>query len=76
MRFKEGSIKSIAEEFNALKLIDGKRNEKCVWVRDVAYNERTVNVIETEIVVDDKKTSFVFITNIPITIKNDVFNNK
>jgi len=76
LRFKEGSIKSIAEEFNALKLIDGKRNEKCVWVRDVAYNERTVNVIETEIVVDDKKTSFVFITNIPITIKNDVFNNK
>ena len=70
LRFKEGSIKSIAEEFNALKLIDSEKNEKCVWVRDVAYNQRTVNLIETEIVVDENKTSFVFITNIPITIKN------
>jgi hypothetical protein len=70
LRFKEGSIKSIAEEFNALKLIDSEKNEKCVWVRDVAYNQRTVNLIETEIVVDEKKTSFVFITNIPITKKN------
>src|ERR1035437_696275 len=70
LRFKEGSIKSIAEEFNALKIIDGERNEKCVWVRDIAYNQRVVNLIETEIVVDVKKTSFVFITNIPITTKN------
>jgi hypothetical protein len=70
LRFKEGSIKSIAAEFNALKLIDGKSNEKCVWVRDIEYNQRVVNLIETEIVVDDKKISFVFITNIRITTKN------
>jgi len=70
LRFKEGRIKSIAEEFNALKLMDGKRNEKCVWVRDITYNQRIVNLIETEIVEEDIKTSFVFITNIPITTKN------
>lgn len=70
IRFKEGSIKSIAEEFKQLKEFDGSRDKNCVWVRDIAYNERTVNLIEMEIEEETTKKSFVFLTNIPITIKN------
>lgn len=70
IRFKEGSIQSIANEFNILKKFEETRNEKCVWVRDISYNKRTVNLIETEVQNKNKITTFVFITSIPITKKN------
>ena len=70
LRFKEGRIKSIAEEFKVLKQFEGQRKEKCVWVRDIVYNQRTVNLIETEIDEVAIKKSFVFITNIAITERN------
>ncbi len=41
-----------------------------MWVRDIVYNQRTVNLIETEIEEVDIKKSFVFITNIAITERN------
>ena len=71
LRFKEGSIKSIAREFNILKELEGDRNKNCKWVNEIGYNERTVNVIETELEDDasDKRT-YVFITNIRITGRN------
>lgn len=74
IRFKEGRIKSIAEEFNSLKEFEGKKNENCTWVNDIAYNERTVNLIETEIEEEDEKGNkikqdYVFITDIRITEK-------
>lgn len=68
IRFKEGSIKSIANEFEDLKKIDAKRHKDMTWVNDIAYNERTVNLIEAKFENDDEKiTTFVFITNIRIT---------
>lgn len=70
IRFKEGSIQSIANEFNILNKFEETRNEKCVWVRDISYNKRSVNLIETEVQNENKTTTFVFITNIPITKRN------
>ena len=71
IRFKEGSIKSVAKEFNILKEIEGDKNESCKWVNEIGYNERTVNVIEAEIEVDcEIKRAYVFITNIKITKRN------
>lgn len=71
IRFKEGRIKSIAEEFNILKEVDGERNEDCTWINDITYNQRLVNLIETEIEdKDHNKKRFVFITDIKITRRN------
>lgn len=70
IRFKEGSIQSVANEFNTLKQFEETKNENCTWVRDISYNKRLVNVIETEVEKEDKTTTFVFITNIPITQRN------
>ena len=71
IRFKEGSIKSVAKEFNILKEIEGDKNENCKWVSEIGYNERTVNVIETEVAVEcEIIRTFVFITNIKITKRN------
>lgn len=71
IRFKEGSISSVAKEFNALKEFDGTKNENCTWVKDIEYNQRTVNLIEADIAVDDeKKVHYVFITNLNITKRN------
>lgn len=71
LRFKEGSIKSIAREFNILKEFDGCRNKSCNWVNEIGYNQRTVNLIEAEIESkDDEKKHYVFITDITITKRN------
>lgn len=80
MRFKEGRIKSVAEEFHILKGTETKTNlnEKetivSTWINDIAYNERTVSLIEAEVEVknNDKKekTFFVYITDIKITKRN------
>ena len=54
-----------------IKDLDGYKNENCKWVCEIGYNERTVNVIETEVAVDFKIIrTFVFITNINITKRN------
>jgi hypothetical protein len=71
LRFKEGSIKSIAREFNILKELDGCRNKSCKWVNEIGYNQRTVNLIEAEIENEDsEKKCYVFITDIRITKRN------
>lgn len=70
LRFKEGRIKSLAKEFRELKQIESEKEENCEWVRDITYKQRTVNLIDTEIEKDDKKTYFVFVTNIAITHRN------
>lgn len=80
MRFKEGRIKTVADEFNALKGTDTKTNLNgkeimySTWTNDIVYNERTVNLIETEVEVntDDKKDKkyFVYITDMKITKRN------
>lgn len=54
IRFKEGRIKSIADEYGAIKTIEGKgEDEEVVWVNEIPYNNRKVNVFE--VTVKDKK---------------------
>jgi hypothetical protein len=76
-RFKEGRIKSIAEEFQGIKKIE--KSDACsdiFWVNGITYNERTVNVLEctTDEKSEDgkevKQKQFTFITNITITKRN------
>jgi hypothetical protein len=80
MRFKEGRIKSVAEEFNILKgtetktTLKGKEIINSAWINDIVYNDRSVNLIETEVevITEDKqeKKDFVYITDIKITKRN------
>jgi len=71
LRFKEGKIKSLGEEFKALKQLDPNTNGNCVWVKDISYQERKVDMLETEVGdKNGKKTSFLFITSISITKRN------
>lgn len=73
-RFKEGRIKTVAAEFNTIKEIEKKEKEvnDIYWVKDIAYNDRKVNMIEfTENIKDTKeKKRYVYITNLNITERN------
>ena len=70
-RFKEGRIKSVAEEFNAIKAIEEGKEDNILWVNDIVYNKRTVNLIESKIDTEDgKNKQFLFLTNIKITKRN------
>jgi len=72
LRFKEGRIKSIADEYAKIKTIEGKcEDEKVVWVNEISYNNRRVNVFEGT--VEDKegeKRRYLFIANIRVTERN------
>nr|WP_239027734.1 transposase family protein [Sporosarcina limicola] len=47
IRFKEGSIPSIAREFEALKKIEKEnQSETICWVNEIAYKDRKLNVLE------------------------------
>lgn len=70
-RFKEGSIKTVAAEFNKLKEYDKNEHANCIWVNEIAYNKRTVNVVEMKAVEKEKEKYFLFITSLHIT-KNKV----
>jgi hypothetical protein len=70
-RFKEGRIKSVAEEFNAIKAIEKGKEDNLLWVNDIIYNKRTVNLIEAKIHTEDGKSKqFLFLTDIKITKRN------
>jgi hypothetical protein len=70
-RFKEGRLKSIAEEFNAIKEIEEGKEQDLFWVNDIAYNNRTLNLIEAKIDTEDGKSKqYLFITNIKVTKRN------
>ena len=80
VRFKEGSIPSIAEEFESLKDYNNENiyrkninNVKQIYkfVNDISYHDHLINEIEYEEENDKgEKTKFNFITNIRITAKN------
>jgi len=73
IRFKEGRIKTVAAEFNAIKEIEAKENKisDTYWIKDISYNDRKVNMIEFILDPDkDDSKRFVFITNINITRHN------
>ena len=74
MRFKEGRIKSIADEFAAIRKIQGKedtiadmiKNESISFVNGITYRKRTVNIFEANL--EDKQ--YTFITNLTVSKKN------
>lgn len=81
IRYKEGRIRSIGEEFEAIKKIeetnvskkdkDGEREDNIFWTNELSYNERLVNLIEFVDAEDGKgEKRYVFITNIKVTKKN------
>lgn len=87
MHFKEGRIRSVAAEFEAIKSLEKSevarikketenKKESIIWVNDISYNERRVNLLEIheEIEVDDNEKDrvlhFVYMTNFPINQKN------
>lgn len=71
-RFKEGRIKTVAEEFQEIKRIEKKDELASIfWVNEIAYNKRTLNVLEYTLdLANDKKRTYTFITNIKVTTKN------
>ena len=77
IRFKDGSIKTVAEEFHALKNVeteqswvrnDGNITKAYRYVLNIPYQEHSLNVVEYE--QSDKNYPFVFVTNLPITKTN------
>ena len=72
IRFKEGRIKSIADEYSKIKAIEDKcEDEEVSWVNEIPYNHRQVNVFEG--IAEDKegkKRRYLFITNIRVTKRN------
>ena len=70
-RFKEGRIRTVAAEFNAIKELEQDDKQDLIWVNDISYKERTVNLIESRIDTKDGKSKrFTFITDFKITNKN------
>lgn len=74
LRFKEGSIPSVAKEFNILKNIDSVEEKGFNFVNKIDYDEREINVAEYIEHVKEKgkivEKRFVFITDIEISKKN------
>lgn len=75
LRFKEGSIPSIAKEFNTIKRIESNEENGFNFVNEIDYNDKKINVAEYVEHVQSKKKveeierNFVFITDIEITKK-------
>ena len=74
--FKEGSIQTLAEEFDALKNFDpdikdtDNEEEKYIAVNKISYNDHFLNVIEYAGKEEGKDIYFVFITSFSITKRN------
>lgn len=67
IRFKDGSIPSVAEEFHLLKNREPKnQTEEMKWVNGIAYRNREVNVMEFLLERKDRTTVFQWITNLEI----------
>lgn len=70
IRFKDGSIPSVAAEFHLLKEREiQNQKDGTRWVNGISYNKRMVNVME--FIFQKKKTElrFQWITNIEVTKK-------
>lgn len=70
VRFKDGSIPSVAAEFHLLKEREiQNQKDGTRWVNGISYNQRMVNVME--FIFQKKKTElrFQWITNIEVTKK-------
>lgn len=69
IRFKEGAIPSLYEEFEkVVKIANESKEEDYEYVTKLDYQEEKVNIIKyTE---EKKKIEFVYITDLPIRDKN------
>lgn len=76
LRFKEGSIPSIAEEFKILKKIESMEEKGYNFVNEIDYDDKKINVVEFVEQMECKKEKeskerrFIFITDIEISKKN------
>lgn len=76
LRFKEGSIPSVAKEFNILKKLESKKENGFNYVNEIDYDDKKINVAEyVEFVKCRNKKKlierrFVFITDIEISRNN------
>jgi len=77
IRFKDGSIKTVAEEFHALKGIEPEQSwsrtvegliQTYSYVLKIPYQAHELNVVE--FIQSDMPHPFVFITDLPITRRN------
>jgi hypothetical protein len=71
MRFKEGSIPTIAEEFQAIAKIGGlelNEDETVVFANGISYRQHMVNMMEkTDVNKKKEPCNFTFITSMTIT---------
>jgi hypothetical protein len=76
IRFKDGSIPTIAEEFRNIIKLQNSNGKDIKWVNEIDYNENKVNVFEFNKKIKnndettEKTTNFKWITNIEIRDKN------
>lgn len=71
IRFKDGSIPTVATEFHLLK---ERENQNCKdgvkWVNEIGYNKRLVNVAEFVVQEEQTERRFQWITNLEVTRRN------
>ena len=72
IRFKDGSIPTIAEEFETIRVIEEQQDNDNFFVNDIEYKKMKVNIAEARVwnKNKNKQTSFKYITDIKITQRN------
>jgi len=74
IRFKEGSLPTVAKEFEALKKIEGAvendENGACQYVNSLVAARREVNYLTQTIEINNTNRQYVFLTSMVITKRN------
>jgi len=80
IRFKEGSIPTLAAEFQRFRLTDAAHRgeaipkkdvvESLVWVNNIEYQRYALNILECQENKKEKETLFTWISTIPINQSN------
>lgn len=70
-RLKEGRLKNITTEFQAIKSLEKtKKDDKPFWVNHMSFNDKNVHLLEAVVEAKGKKQQLLFITNNKITERN------
>lgn len=71
LRFKEGRIKSVMNEFHQIKKMEKTNSQDGVtWVNEISYKKHALSVLESVEETENGKQEFTFVTNFKITKKN------
>lgn len=71
IRFKEGAIPTIYDEFSQIVKKDNESNkENYEFVTNIDYKDYKINMIRYEEQKEGKETEFMYMTDLPITNKN------